>query len=276
MTTLWHRTRTAISLVLLAALLTAGPVGCNRTVEPPATTTTTPPVINYTYRIVNTYPHDRGAFTEGLIYNGGFFYESTGLYGQSSLRRVEPATGRVLQEQAVPPQYFGEGLTLWQDSLVQLTWQTHKGFVYDRTTFSLGRDFSYTTEGWGLTHDGSRLIMSDGTATLFFLDPATFQVTGQVEVRDDSIPVVRLNELEYVSGKIYANIWQTDKIAIIDPADGRVTGWIDLRGLLTPAQAAGSPVDVLNGIAYDAGGKRLFVTGKLWPLLFEIELVPRP
>jgi glutamine cyclotransferase len=173
----------------------------------------------------------------------------------------------------VAPVYFAEGLALWQDSLIQLTWQSGIGFVYDKTTFEKKRDFNYNTEGWGLTHDGRRLIMSDGTANLYFLDPATFQRTGQVEVRDNGTPVVRLNELEYIDGKVYANIWQTNQIAIIEPDSGRVSGWIDLTGLLPVAQSAGA--DVLNGIAYDAAGKRLFVTGKLWPLLFEIELIPK-
>lgn len=250
-----------------------GAIACIPTVEPTTASTIAPAFTNYTYRIVNTYPHDRSAFTQGLVYSDGFFYESTGLYGRSSLRKVDPATGRVLQTESLDAKYFAEGLALWQDSLIQLTWQSHIGFVYDRATFDLKRDFSYATEGWGLTHDGSRLIMSDGTANLYFLDPATFKVVSQIEVRDASVPVVRLNELEYIDGKVYANIWQTNKIAIIDPFDGRVTAWIDLTGLLTPTQAAGASVDVLNGIAYDSTGKRLFVTGKLWPLVFEIELV---
>jgi len=273
MTALWHRTRIAFSLLLLAALLAAAPLACAPTVEPPPITSTQ--FTNYTYRIVNTYPHDRGAFTQGLVFSDGFFYESTGLYGRSSLRKVEPATGRVLQIEALPPGFFAEGLALWQDSLVQLTWQSGVGFVYDRQTFDLERNFSYATEGWGLTHDGSRLILSDGTATLYFLNPTTFEKIGQIEVRAGGAPVAMLNELEYVNGKVYANIWQTNKIAVIDPTDGRVTGWIDLTGLLTPAQAAGATVDVLNGIAYDVATKRLFVTGKLWPLLFEIELIPK-
>jgi len=264
---------TFFSALLLVAALLAGPIACNPSVSPTTTATTTPAFTNYSYRIVNSFPHDRGAFTQGLIFDEGFFYESSGLYGQSSLRKVEIATGSVPQKVDVSAQYFAEGLALWQDSLIQLTWQSHIGFVYDKVTFDLERDFSYTTEGWGLTHDGSRLIMSDGTANLYFLDPATFKVVSQVEVRDNGMPVVRLNELEYIDGKVYANVWQTDKIAIIDPADGQVSAWIDLTGLLSTAQASPVAVDVLNGIAYDAAGKRLFVTGKLWPLVFEIELV---
>jgi glutamine cyclotransferase len=269
--------------LLSLALVLSGLAACGgespattTTTRPPITTATTvtiPPVVNYTYRVVNTFPHDRAAFTQGLVYADGVFYESTGLLVRSSLRRVEPATGKVLQNLDLAPQYFAEGLVLWQDSLIQLTWQSGIGFVYDKTTFEKKRDFSYTTEGWGLTQDGRRLIMSDGTANLYFIDPVTFQRTGQVEVRDNGIPVVRLNELEYIDGKVYANIWQTNKIAIIEPDSGRVTGWIDLTGLLPAAQSAGA--DVLNGIAYDAVGKRLFVTGKLWPLLFEIELIPK-
>jgi len=273
---LWHRIRISISLSLIGALLAVAPVACGPGADPPtATTPTIPPVTDYTYRIINSFPHDRTAFTQGLVYDSGFFYESTGLVGRSSLRKVEPATGEVLRKTDVPAPYFAEGLALWQNSLVQLTWQSGIGFIYDKATFDQKGDFTYATEGWGLTHDGSRLIMSDGTANLYFLDPATFQKIGQVEVRDDGAPVVRLNELEYIDGKIYANVWQTNRIAVIDPGDGRVTGWIDLAGLLTPQQTAGGTVDVLNGIAYDAAGKRLFVTGKLWPLVFEIELVPQ-
>jgi glutamine cyclotransferase len=266
-----------LALALLVNVLSScGPTGAPATTVPStAITTTHSPVSNYTYRIVNTYPHDRGAFTEGLIFSNGYLYESTGLYGQSSLRKVELTTGKVLQSTLLSAQYFGEGLDLWQDSLIQLTWQTHVGFVYSHDTFTLRRNFNYSTEGWGLTHDASRLIMSDGTSMLYFLDPATFQVTGKIEVKDHGRPVVNLNELEYVNGKIYTNIWQTNGIAIIDPDTGNLESWIDLTGLLSPAQANPVAVDVLNGIAYDSGGKRLFVTGKLWPVLFEIELVPK-
>jgi glutaminyl-peptide cyclotransferase len=272
------RLKLVLTVFAVVMSLTLAASGCGT--SPSTTTTTTaqttsPPVANYTYRIVIQYPHDRAAFTEGLIYSDGFLYESTGLYGQSTLRKVDLTAGRVLQSASLASQYFGEGLTLWQDSLIQLTWQTHIGFVYARDTFKLLRSFTYPTEGWGLTNDGSRLIMSDGTSTVYFLDPATFQVTGSVQVKDKGIPVVNINELEYVNGKIYANIWMTDKIAIINPADGNVESWIDLTGLLPP-EANPVAVDVLNGIAYDPVGKRLFVTGKLWPLLFEIELVPKP
>lgn len=230
----------------------------------------------YSYRVVNTYPHDANAFTQGLIFaEDGFLYEGTGLYGQSSLRKVELETGDVLKLQPLQPEYFGEGITLWKDKLIQLTWQEHKGFVYDKESFKLLREFDYPTEGWGITHDGKRLIMSDGTAILHFLDPDTFQEIGQIEVKDQGIPVTKLNELEYIQGEIYANVWLTDRIAVISLETGQVLRWIDLTGLLS-AEDRSLPVDVLNGIAYDAIGNRLFVTGKLWPKLFEIRVVPPP
>lgn len=227
----------------------------------------------YSYRVVAAYPHDRGAFTQGLVYHDGFFFESTGLYGHSSLRKVELETGRVVQLLTLPAEFFGEGIALWQGRIFQLTWQNHLGFVYECGTFRLLDQFSYPTEGWGLTTDGEQLIMSDGTAILHFLDPITYAEIGQVEVRAHDVPVVRLNELEYVRGEVFANIWQTDFVARIHPQSGAVTGWIDLSGLLLPEDLA-QPVDVLNGIAYDAENDRLFVTGKLWPKVFEIELYP--
>ena len=226
----------------------------------------------YTYNIVNTYPHDRNAFTEGLVFEDGVLYEGTGLYGQSSLRRVELESGDVLQIRELSSEFFGEGITIYGDKIIQLTWKSHIGFVYAKNSFELLQEFDYTTEGWGITYDGTRLIMSDGTSTLHFLDPQTFEEIGQLEVVDNNGPVTRLNELEYVQGEIYANVWQTDRIAIITPKTGRVVGWVDLEGLLT-AEDLSEPVDVLNGIAYDAETGRLFVTGKLWPKLFEIELV---
>lgn len=237
------------------------------TPEPPA-------VITYTYTVVNAYPHDPGAFTQGLVYADGVLYESTGLYGRSSLRRVALETGEVLQQRDLPAEYFGEGLALFDDRLIQLTWQNNTGFVYDATSFELQQSWRYPTEGWGLTHDSTHLIMSDGSATLRFLDPVTFKVQREVLVTDGSRPVVRLNELEYVNGEVFANVWQTDWVVRIDPQSGRVLGWIDLGGLLTPEERQGT--DVLNGIAYDAQSDRLFVTGKLWPKLFEITLVPKP
>jgi glutamine cyclotransferase len=228
---------------------------------------------SYGYRVVARYHHDSNAFTQGLVYRDGVLYESTGLEGRSSLRKVELATGRVLQQRPVARAYFAEGLTDWHDRLIQLTWQSNVAFAYDLATFAPLRTFSYEGEGWGLTHDGTHLIMSDGSADLRFLDPTTFRETKRITVRDRGKPVNELNELEMVKGEIFANVWQTDRICRIDPATGRVVGWIDLGGLLPPAERAG--VDVLNGIAYDAARDRLFVTGKLWPTLFEIELERR-
>jgi glutaminyl-peptide cyclotransferase len=230
------------------------------------------PVAGYTVR--HTYAHDPRAFTQGIEYRAGGLYEGTGLNGQSTLRRVELATGKVLQQVAVPPEYFGEGITTWGETILQLTWQSQIGFVYDRNSFKQLRTFRYTGEGWGLTHNATQLIMSDGSASLRFLDPKTFTETRRLLVTDAGIVIRDLNELEWVDGEIYANVWQTNFVARISPSTGRVLGWIDLRGLLSPEdQRAGA--DVLNGIAYDAAGRRLFVTGKLWPKLFEIELVTK-
>jgi glutamine cyclotransferase len=233
---------------------------------PPATINVAPV---YGYEVVNSYPHDPEAFTQGLIYRDGFLFESTGLQGRSTLRKVKLETGEVLQRSDVAPPYFAEGLTDWGDKLLQLTWQTNIGFVYDLTSFRVTDTFSYAGEGWGLTHDGRQLIMSDGTPTLRFLDPSRFKELRRVTVRDGRITVDDLNELEFVRGTILANVWLTDRIAMISPQTGAVAGWIDLRGLLSPAYAG---TDVLNGIAYDARGDRLFVTGKLWPRVFEIRI----
>jgi uncharacterized repeat protein (TIGR01451 family) len=226
---------------------------------------------SYTYTIVNTYPHDPDAFTQGLVFENGVLYEGTGLWGRSTLRKVTLETGGVIQSYDLPSEFFGEGITIFGDRIIQLTWRSHTGFVYERDSFDLLREFTYPTEGWGITHDGERLIMSDGTSTLYFWDPETFEQVGQVGVYDENGPVRRLNELEYVQGKVFANVWQTDRIAIIAPQTGQVMGWIDLKGLLDPGSVS-QPVDVLNGIAYDAETDRLFVTGKLWPTLFEIDL----
>ena len=241
-------------------------------VETPTPTAAPSSIPICTVRIVNTFPHDRAAYTQGLVFEDGEFYEGTGLYGQSTLRRVVLESGEVVQAISLSPEYFGEGIVTWQDRIVQLTWKSGVGFVYDKGSFELLDTFSYPTEGWGITHDGTRLIMSDGTPVLHFWDPATFAEVGSVEVRAGAGPVTRLNELEYIQGKVFANIYQTDYIAIVDPDTGQVTAWIDLRGLLGPEDYA-EPVDVLNGIAYDAKGGRLFVTGKLWPKLFEIEVL---
>lgn len=222
------------------------------------------------YNIVQTYPHDAQAFTQGLIYDQGELYESTGLYGKSSLRRVELKTGKVLQIYDLDDRYFGEGLTLWQDRLIQLTWISQTGFVYDQKTFEQLASFTYPTEGWGLTDNGQELIMSDGSDTLYFLDPDTFQPTKRLKVSDRSRPIAKLNELEYVNGEILANIWLSDRIARISPQTGEVLGWIDLAGIIKPKPLPKNDA-VLNGIAYDAAGDRLFVTGKLWSKLFEIK-----
>jgi len=229
----------------------------------------------YTYRVVNTYPHDPDAFTQGLVFEDGVLYEGTGLRGRSTLRKVDLETGEVLKSCNLPEEYFGEGIAVFGDRISQLTWQAKTGFVYDKESFDLLQTFSYPTEGWGLTHDGEHLIMSDGTTTLHFLDPLTYVETGRIQVIESIVSsyVPRLNELEYVNGEVYANDWLTDRIARIDPANGQVVGWIDLTGLLGPEDRSRT-VDVLNGIAYDAEGDRLFVTGKLWPKIFEIELIP--
>ena len=227
----------------------------------------TAPVFGYS--VQRTYPHDADAFTQGLEYVGGYLYESTGLNGRSSIRKVKLETGKVLRQRAIPPDYFGEGITIWKSALIELTWQSQVAFVYDRDTFEPRRTFTYTGEGWGLTHDATNLIMSDGTADLRFLDPETFKERRRVTVTTGGRPVPRLNELEYVKGQVFANIWTTDDIVRIDPASGRVLGRIDLRGLLPEPQKASDAV--LNGIAYDQARDRLFVTGKLWPKLFEIK-----
>ncbi|MGB6607350.1 MAG: glutaminyl-peptide cyclotransferase [Atribacterota bacterium] len=226
----------------------------------------------YTYKVVNTYPHDRNAFTEGLVFEDGVLYEGTGLRGYSNLRRVKLETGEILQICELPPQFFGEGVTVYGNKIIQLTWQSHIGFIYDKCSFKLLQEFNYPDEGWGITHDGKHLIMSDGTATLHFLDPETFEEISQIEVSANNTPVTRINELEYIQGEIYANIWQTERIARIDPLTGQVIGWIDLKGILSPEDDS-ETVDVLNGIAYDLKNSRLFVTGKFWPKLFEIELI---
>jgi glutamine cyclotransferase len=228
-----------------------------------------------TYQVVHTYPHDAQAFTQGLIYLDGRLYESTGLNGHSSLRMEDLETGRILQFQDVPGKYFAEGLTDWGSTLVQLTWETHIALVYDRFSFHLLRTLPYPGEGWGLTHDGAHLILSDGTAELRFLDPVTLHEVRRITVKDHGLPVKELNELELVHGEIYANIWHSDRIARIAPATGKVLGWIDLTGLLPQSQRS-NPEAVLNGIAWDSVHDRLFVTGKLWPRLFEIKVIPAP
>ncbi len=227
----------------------------------------------YGYQIVNVYPHDPKAFTQGLQYLGEALFEGTGQVGQSSIRRVELATGKVLQRREVPAPHFGEGITVWKNDLIELTWQTHTAFVYDRVTFQPKKQFTYPGEGWGLTQDGASLIMSDGSDELRVLDPVTFAEQRRIKVTAAGAPLRNLNELEFVKGEIFANVWQTDYVARIAPASGKVTAYIDLRGLLSASERAST--DVLNGIAYDAARDRLFVTGKWWPKLFEIRLVKK-
>jgi glutaminyl-peptide cyclotransferase len=226
----------------------------------------------YDYEIVHTYPHDTSAFTEGLFYLNGFLYESTGLEHHSSIRKVRIDTGAVVQKLDIPGQYFGEGIVNWQNHLVSLTWKSHVGFVFDLATFKLQRQFHYEGEGWALTQDGKQLIMSDGTSELRFLNPTTLQETNRVQVTLDGKPIHNVNELEWVNGEIYANVWETNWIARIEPSSGRVVGLINLAGLLSPSDQGKGPDSVLNGIAYDAKGDRLFVTGKNWPKLLEIRL----
>jgi glutamine cyclotransferase len=256
-----------LAAALAGGLLLAGPgARPDAVAAPPAGSSL--PVDGY--EVVRAYPHDPAAFTQGLQYVDGVLYEGTGLHGRSSVRKVHLETGAVLQRRDLGAQHFGEGITVWRSTLYQLTWRSGLAFAYDRETLILRHTFTYPGEGWGLTHDGQALIMSDGSDRLRVLDPATFAERRRVPVTAAGVPVPRLNELEYVRGEVFANVWQTDYVARIDPATGQVRGWIDLRGLLTPAEAARA--DVLNGIAYDAAGDRLFVTGKLWPKLFEIRL----
>ena len=222
------------------------------------------------YTVVRSYPHDPKAFTQGLEFFDGFLYEGTGIRGRSAVRKVELETGKVVQEERLHPQYFGEGITISQGKLFQVTWQDRVGIVYDARTLKFIRNFTYLGEGWGLTHDTAGLIMSDGTHTLRFFELTRFQERRRVDVRDAGVPIGRLNELEWVRGEIWANVWGTDYIVRISPANGRVLGWIDLKGLSGPAKL--DPDAVLNGIAFDAQKNRIFVTGKLWPRLFEIQV----
>ncbi|MDA4112733.1 MAG: glutaminyl-peptide cyclotransferase [Thaumarchaeota archaeon] len=226
----------------------------------------------YTYKVINVYPHDTNAFTEGLVYYNGFLYESTGLYGNSSLRRVDLDTGQVLQIHNLSSRYFGEGITIFNSEVIQLTWENNAGFVYDLNSFGLLQNFSYPDEGWGLTNNGTQLIMSDGTANLYFRNPQTFQRTGEITVHDGVTPVDGLNSLDYINGSVFANVWPTDRIAVINTGTGQVTAWIDLTGI---QNMTGCHCDVMNGIAYDAQNNRLFITGKMWPSVFQIQIVPR-
>ncbi len=237
-------------------------------------TTTVDTLSVYTYRIVNEYPHDPYAYTQGLTYHGGYLYEGTGLNRESTLRKVDIETGDVVKIHHLDNQYFGEGIAIMGDTIVQLTWANNVAFVYERESFAPLDTFGYPTQGWGITYDGEHLIMSDGSAHLSFRDPKTFKEKRRLYVHDDDGPVTKLNELEYINGTIYANKYLTQHIVIIDPDTGEVVGWVDCTGILRPGDIT-QPVDVMNGIAYDADGDRLYVTGKLWPKLFEIKLVPQ-
>jgi glutamine cyclotransferase len=261
-----------ITITLLFSLSVLG--GCHTPANGDGSTSApaaNPVVAKYGYQIVNIWPHDSNAFTQGLILADGKFLESTGQEGRSSLRSVDLQTGRVLKKVDVPEPYFAEGIALLNGKIYQLTWQDHVGFIYDAQTFDRLGQFNYAGEGWGLTTDGKSLILSDGTNRIRFLDPADFHVTKTITVLDGQTPIDQLNELEYVQGAIYANVWHDDRIAIIDPQNGHITGWINLAGLI-PQGELQDPEAVLNGIAYDQANDKVYVTGKLWPRLFEIKL----
>ncbi len=277
-------TRSIVLLMLLAGILILSPATSRAMSNRPATENSSSDVPSLApcrrsrapvcgYRVLNVYPHDPGAFTQGLVFHEGFIYESTGRHGASTLRKTDLDTGKVLRMRSLPSRYFAEGLTLWQGKLLQITWTSGIGFICEKDNLEPLGEFSYPNEGWGITHDGRYLIMSDGTTALRFLDPHTFAEVKRITVRDGETPVTNLNELEYIKGEVFANVWRTDCIARISPETGQVLGWIDLSGLLGRAEAS-RQCDVLNGIAYDASRDRIFVTGKLWPRLFEIELVP--
>ena len=257
-------------LVLLAAALTAGSASADK-VDIDSFTSSS--IKTYSYRIINSYPHDPNAFTQGLEYDDGLLYEGTGGYGQSSLRRVDIQTGRVVDIVHLEDEFFAEGIAIWKDRIIQLTWRSYQGFVWDKENLTQTGSFSYRREGWGITSDATRLIMSDGSDALYFLDPSDYSLQGSIRVTADGEPVKGLNELEYINGMIYANLWPSTWIAIISPDTGEVTGRIDLSGIMDEGGIPKRRVDVLNGIAYDPSEDRLFVTGKLWPSLFEIELV---
>ena len=254
-----------LSLVLLSLIAAA----CNRG----GGNAPSNPVGSGGYELVKTYPHSRDAYTQGLIFHEGKLIESTGREGKSSVRRVDIETGDVLQKVSLPFEYFGEGLTLLNGKIYQLTWQHQTGFIYDPVSFDKLGEFKYFGEGWGLTNDGQQLILSDGSHRLRFIDPSTFQVKKVLSVTDQGAPVHRLNELEFARGEILANVWHSDKIARIEPESGKVVGWIDLTGLLKPGEVSDEDA-VLNGIAFDESTGRLVVTGKMWPKLFEIRLKP--
>ncbi len=272
------KTRLLLTLALAVASLqcnaganSGSTTNANKAAENTNANTAAP--VKYGYEIVHIYPHDPGAFTQGLVFINGKLYEGTGQEGRSSLREVELQTGNVVKKVDVPEPYFAEGIALLNNKIYQLTWQHQVGFIYNADNFEQVGKFNYSGEGWGLTTDGHSLILSDGSNRIRFLDPDSFHVTKTIAVVDGNLPVNELNELEYVNGEIYANIWHDNRIVTIDPQNGRITGWIDLTGLLPPGDVQDEEA-VLNGIAYDQAGSRLFVTGKLWPRLFEIKLKP--
>jgi glutaminyl-peptide cyclotransferase len=225
------------------------------------------------YKVVARYPHSTDSYTEGFLYLNGLFYEGTGIAGHSALLAIEPETGKAVQKRDMPPEYFGEGIVDWGSNIYQWTWQHHICFVYDRFSLRTVKQFSYTGEGWGMTRTAKEIITSDGSATLRFRDPATFKETHHILVKDGTKTIDQLNELEFIKGEIYANVWHSDLVARISPRDGHVIAWIDLSGLLPDDQKINAE-SVLNGIAYDAQHDRLFVTGKQWPAVFEIKVVP--
>ena len=269
----------ALAVAVIVALLAIGSLRSNSTGQSSGTSVKEPTTNSgegarkISYEVVNSYPHDPRSFTQGFLWHDGGFYESTGQYGQSKLRRLEFPSGKVLKEISLSPELFGEGLALVDSRLIQLTWKSHLGFVYDLTTFRVLQEFSYDTEGWGLAYDGKNLVLSDGSSDLFYLDPQTFKPVRKLAVRMNGQPISELNELEFIEGEIWANVWQTDLIVRIDPSTGLVTSFLDLKEILAPSDKAG-PEAVLNGIAYDGEQKRIFVTGKLWPRIFEVR--PKP
>jgi glutaminyl-peptide cyclotransferase len=248
----------------------------NGNAQPNANSSAPRTIPTQSYEVVNSWPHDPQAFTQGLVFHNGALLESTGQQGRSTVRRVNLTTGEVIQQVNLPSEYFGEGMTVLNGKIYQVTWENERGFIYNAETLRPEGNFSYQGEGWGLTNDGRYLILSDGSNQLRFLDPSNFRVVRTINVSENGLPLRELNELEYIRGEIYANVWHRDRIARIDANDGRILGWIDLTGLLPADQRPSDPEAVLNGIAFDENGNRLFVTGKLWPRLFEIRLRDAP
>jgi glutamine cyclotransferase len=257
--------------ILLAASFLAA-FSCSPAPSVAPSTPAPPAVPVYGFEVVASFPHDPAAFTEGLLFADGVMYESTGMEGASWIRKVDLATGAVQQQHDVDKQYFGEGIVVWQDKIYSLTWKNQKGFILDKATFAPKGEFAYPGEGWALTTDGKQIFMSDGTSQIRTLDPNTLQETGRIDVKMNGRPVDQINELEFIKGEIWANIFQADRIIRIDPASGEVKGVVFLANLLKPEDRAGRNVDVLNGIAYDSAGDRIFVTGKYWPKIYQIKL----